>query len=101
MERVSAMTEDEIKLEARLFAIEAAVCQLLVALLFQSDDDPLAALEIQRKQWLAGAKQKTFPELGDPALSDLMSAELEAAVDRLAGMEEALLKDMLRRLRNL
>jgi hypothetical protein len=59
--------------------------------------DALSVLETQRQQALHGARQKAFPELGDSALSDLMSAELEVAVDRLAGMERALLEGVLRR----
>ena len=42
------------------------------------------------KQALEGARNKTFPIL-DPAMSDLLSAELESAVDRLIGMAKAFL----------
>jgi hypothetical protein len=35
---------------------------------------------------IAGAQGKTFPEVRDPALSQLFAIELEAAIDRLLGM---------------
>ena len=91
------MTENEVRTEARLYALECVFCQMSALLHLQvGGADPLSALEQQRQQALQGARQKTFPELDDPALSDLMSAELEAAVDRLARMERALLEGVLR-----
>jgi hypothetical protein len=91
------MTEAEIRAEARLYALECVVCQTLALIHLQiAAADPLSVLEQQRQQAIHGARQKAFPELNDPALSDLMSAELEAAVDRLADMEKALLEGVLR-----
>ena len=91
------MTEDEIRAEARLYALECVVCQMFALLHLQiAGTGALSALERQRQQAIQGAKQKTFPELRDPGLSDLMSAELEAAVGRLADMEKALLEGVLR-----
>jgi hypothetical protein len=91
------MTEAEIRAEARLYALECVVCQMFALLQLQiAGVDALSALEQQRKQAVHGARQKAFPELDDPALSDLMSAELETAVDRLASMVRALLEGVLR-----
>jgi hypothetical protein len=92
------MTEDDVRTEARLYALECLVCQMFATMHLQiAGADALSALEMQRQQALRGARQKAFPELGDPALSDLMSAELEAAADRLAGMERELLVAVLQR----
>jgi hypothetical protein len=49
-----------------------------------------AMLERLRRQALENARLKTFPAL-DPAMSDLVSAELESAVDRILGMAKELL----------
>ena len=95
------MNEDEIKAEARLYALECVVCQLAATILLQSEDlDALEALEQMRTQWIAGARRKAFPELADSAMSDLYSAELEAFVDRLSAMQKELLEGLLRSLRN-
>lgn len=92
------MTEDDVRAEARLYALENLVCQMFALLHLQiAGSEALSALETQRQQALRGARQKAFPELADPALSDLMSAELEVAIDRLVGMERALLEAVLPR----
>ncbi len=91
------MDEDEIKAEARLFALESVVCQLAAMMLIQTGgDDALAMLQQQVHQQIAGARQKTFSELSDPALSDLMAAELEAAIGRLGQMQKELVALVLR-----
>jgi hypothetical protein len=79
--------EDEraIRAEMRLWALEVLVCNLLV-MLCASDSDPQAAFELVRQGMIAGAGQRTFPEVADPALSDLYAAELQVAVTRLMEM---------------
>jgi hypothetical protein len=74
--------EDEIKAECRLYAIEWAVSLLFAATFAQIGPGAEAKLEEARKYISEIAQQKTFPRL-DPAMSDLASAEREAAVDRL------------------
>jgi hypothetical protein len=44
--------------------------------------DPAELAAKVRQQMVGGARSHTFPDL-DPAMSDLFSAELEGAVDRL------------------
>jgi hypothetical protein len=78
-------TEDDIKAECRIYAVEWAVSLLLAAQFLQMGDEGAAMLERARQQALQGARRKAFPDL-DPAMSDLLSAELESAVDRLLGM---------------
>jgi hypothetical protein len=80
--------EQAIKNEMRLFALESLVCHLW-ALTFKSL--PAGAFEIARAQWLDGARQMTFPGVG-AAQSDLYSAELECALERLVRMVQANLK---------
>jgi hypothetical protein len=53
-------------------------------------------LALTRQQMIEGARRRGFPELGDAAMSDRYSAELENAVDRLLGMVEAQLEIALR-----
>jgi hypothetical protein len=72
------MTEDEIKSEMRLFALESLVCQQS-AILFQL---VRGSFEIARQQMKSGTQRPVFGG-DDPALSDLLSAELEQAMDRL------------------
>jgi hypothetical protein len=79
------MTEEEIKSEMRLYAIEVYVSNLF-AMSCLMTPSPMEYAETVRRQMTAGARQRAFPEVGDAALSDLLSAELEAAVTRLAGM---------------
>jgi hypothetical protein len=90
------MTKEEIEAEARLYALEVLVCQIGATVLLQSGD-PLNDLSAQMAQQKAGARQKTFPELGGAALSDSMAAELEAAIGRLGEMQKALVEVVLRR----
>ncbi len=80
------MDEKTIKAEMRLYAMETFVASLLLALCLQNaPDDPLAAFEKIRAQMTKGLRRQTFPDV-DPAMSDLLSAELEAAATRLAAM---------------
>ena len=45
--------------------------------------------ETAREQMRHRAKSMTFPHLSDPSMSDMLAAELESALDRLAGMVDA------------
>jgi hypothetical protein len=90
------MTENEIKAEMRLYALECVVCQMMASIFFQSAGSrALSALEEQRKAAISGAREKAFPEFRDPAISDAASAELEIAVARLADMGKAYLETLL------
>jgi hypothetical protein len=42
--------------------------------------------------WLGGARNHAFPGVDDPAVSDLYSAEFEAAMQRLVEMQKSHLK---------
>jgi hypothetical protein len=83
--------EIEIKAECRFYALEVMFCRLLATTFRQMGAAGDAMLEETRQQSLEGARQQTFPAL-DPAMSDLVSAELESAIDRLLGMTKSLLE---------
>jgi hypothetical protein len=74
--------EEIIKAEMRLYALECLVCQLYA---FLGRTLPPGMIEETQKQWIDGAKKKGFG--GDPAFSDLLSAELEDALKRLVEMQ--------------
>jgi hypothetical protein len=78
------MNEDAVKAEMRLWALETLVCDMFVMLL-SSHPNPTTFFSQMRAQMLAGARKRTFPGF-DPSQSDLLSAELEAAVSRLLAM---------------
>jgi hypothetical protein len=82
--------ERTIETECRLYALEWYVCLLHAATYRQMGEAGPAMLEQTRKQVLEGLRQKTFPSL-DAAMSDLLSAELESAVERLLSMTKELL----------
>lgn len=76
-------SEQEIKTEVRLYAIEIFVANLL-SISCLSTSAPKAVIDQMRLQLRQGANK---PLIGlDAAMSDMISAELESAVDRLAGM---------------
>jgi hypothetical protein len=80
------MDEDAVRTEMRLYAIEIFVSNLFALSCLSSA--PLAPLELCKKatdQMIGGARQRTFPQF-DPAMSDFLSGELEAAVTHLASM---------------
>jgi hypothetical protein len=85
-EGADAMNEKDIKNEARIMAHEHVVCQLSL-LLYRLL--PPGSASVMHQGTKASAQRLTFPGL-DPALSDLFSAELELALDRLAGMQNRL-----------
>ncbi|MDR3489336.1 MAG: hypothetical protein P4M05_31120 [Bradyrhizobium sp.] len=76
--------------EMRLFALETVVCQLWAMTFAQL---PSGAFEKTRSAWLEGARQKTFAG-ADAATSDLFSAELEGALERLSGMMDLTFKGL-------
>ena len=83
--------EDEIKAECRFYALEQGFCLLQAAIYRQMGVLGPVMLEETRKQALESTRMKTFPALG-PAMSDLVSAELESAIDRLLGMTKHFLE---------
>jgi hypothetical protein len=88
------MTASEVKLEARLRALEWTVCQVMVAIIYQTASDASSFLGEMHKNTIEAARQQTFPELADPAMSDLMAAEFETAVSRLAAMQGQLAEEL-------
>jgi hypothetical protein len=76
------MSEEEIKNEMRLYALEIVVSQLWAMTFRQL---PPGAFEGTRAAWLGGARKHSFPDL-DPAISDHLAGELENALMRLVGM---------------
>ena len=80
------MTPDEIKTWMRIYAVEIlAVNQLVISCLANAPADPLGIVERIRQQMIQGARTHGFPGL-DAASSDLASAELEDAMNRLMEM---------------
>ena len=80
------MNEGAIKLEVRLYALECLAASDFAAFCSQSAPyAPLQFLETIRNQIVEGARRRTFPH-ADPAMSDLLSAELEVAMTRLVAM---------------
>jgi hypothetical protein len=75
-------SEDAVKAEVRLFALESIVCQT-VATLYQAM--PREVFDAVKRQAVEGAKKRTFPGF-DAAYSDLIAAEFEAALARLYSM---------------
>jgi hypothetical protein len=77
------MNEESVKIEMRLYALEGIVSSLLTAYCLQAAPlEPLKAFEKAADQMKEAAKKPTFPK-ADPAMSDLLSAESEAALTRL------------------
>lgn len=76
------MNEEAIKAEMRLFALESIVCQH-VATMYQAM--PREIFDAVQKQAIEGAKRQTFAG-ADAAYSDLFSAELQTALERLYAM---------------
>jgi hypothetical protein len=89
-----SMTPEELKDWMRIYAVEIlSVNQLAVSCLAHSSD-PLAMVETLRQQMVGGARTHAFPGL-DPAMSDLASAELEDAMNRLMDMVRAQISEVL------
>jgi hypothetical protein len=90
------MTKSEIRTIARLYALEAVVSQIEALFLLAAPGDPFQVLDFQTKQRISGIRGKSFPELGDPAMSDLMAAEIEDRLIALADQTKANLALMRR-----
>jgi hypothetical protein len=81
------MTEAEIKMEMRLYVLETLVANTLALTCCAAEPaDPVKAFDAAKKQMLGAARKQSFPQLDDPAMSDLYAAELEAAVVRMTSM---------------
>ncbi len=78
------MNEAEIKREMRLWALEILVANLL-AMLCELDPTPMDLFVKIRAQMIESSKKQAFSDL-EPAESDFLSAEFEAAVSRLMEM---------------
>jgi hypothetical protein len=78
------MTPDDLKDWIRVYAAEILTVNLYATSLLRTDD-PLGLASELRQQMVQGARIRGFPGL-DPAMSDLASAELEGALDRLMRM---------------
>jgi hypothetical protein len=91
------MDEQSINAEMRLFALEGLVSSLLAVYCLQlAPSDPLSVLERVRQQLERAAQKRTFPQV-DPAMSDLLSSELEAAASRLLTMARNQIRTMIER----
>jgi hypothetical protein len=82
------MTEEELRGQMRLYAVEILAVNLL-AISCLMTPKPQELVAKVRQQMIDGARTHTFPGLDDPAMSDLLSAELESAADRLMEMASA------------
>ena len=79
--------EDQIRLEARLAAIEYFVQRLYVAQL-SAMPDPKGAVAFMQKQWSEGFSKQSFKGV-DPVKADLAAAELQQQAERiLEGVKE-------------
>ena len=87
--------DEELQSKMRLYAVEVMTANLLVHALLQKPN-PREALALTRQRMIEGARQRDFLELGDAALSNHYSAELESAVERLLSMVSEQLEIALR-----
>jgi hypothetical protein len=78
------MTTDELKDWMRIYAVEILAVNLCAMSLLQTAD-PQGLAERVRKQMIEGTRRHGFAGV-DPAMSDLASAELEDAANRLMEM---------------
>jgi hypothetical protein len=76
------MDEQQVQNEMRLFALESIICHHL-ATVYRSL--PPEIFPVVRRQAIEGAKKQTFAG-ADAVTSDLLSAELETAIQRLYNM---------------
>jgi hypothetical protein len=83
------MTVDELKDWMRIYAVEIlTVNHFATSCLTVAPNDPLGLVARLRQQMIDGARAHGFAGL-DAAMSDLASAELEDAVNRLMEMVSA------------
>ena len=86
--------DDAIKQEIRLWTLEMLVVNLLTSTILATGQ-PAKLMKDVRTQLTESARQRTFPSF-DPAMSDYLSGELEAAFDRLLAIAEAQLPQLLK-----
>jgi hypothetical protein len=93
---------EKIRLDMRIKAVEGVVTTLLaLRCLEQAPTDPLGAFAKMRTQLSATMKIWVFPELRDPAMSDLQAAELEDAVTLLLESVATQIAELQKRPENL
>jgi hypothetical protein len=83
------MDEAAIKLEMRLSAIEFLLCKIHLTMALQSGVQPQNFNRFA-KEFVEGAAEQKFP-VKDGALSDLFSAEWQAAIEHLIDFEREIL----------
>lgn len=86
------MSEESIKLEMRLNALEYMTARLYAMALFLSGL-PEGQIEALSEDFIEQAGKQIFP-VNDPALSDLASAEWQGAIARLVTLQKAFLADL-------
>lgn len=79
------MDEQKVQNEMRLFALESIICHHLATVYLSLPREIFPAV---RRATIEGAKKRTFAGV-DAAESDLLSAELETAINRLYKMIES------------
>lgn len=89
------MDQEAIKNEMRLHALEILTVTNFSIACLETASPLMMAGEVHGRMQLAARKSK-FPG-DDPAMSDLLSAELEAAVSRLVAMGSEQIKLALKR----
>ena len=89
------MDEKEIKLEMRLYAMELFIANLMAIGIVSSGENPAGVLQEMRNQMVQGARKLTFPGY-EATESDLLSGELEVAVDKIWEMAGAQVNAVLR-----
>ena len=80
------MNPDEVTAEMRLFVVENLLA-LLWAGNHMLNPNPSAVVSEFREKLIAKCRNQTFSTV-DPVSSDLLSAELEVAVDRAISMQQ-------------
>jgi hypothetical protein len=88
------MTPAELKNELRIWALECFVCEIF-SLWCVQQPSPGATFVGLRDRMIFAARNRTFQGV-DPAMSDHLSAELEAAVERLTETQKEQLKAHLK-----
>jgi hypothetical protein len=89
------MDKKEIEIETRLYALEIFAANQLSISCLTSGLDPAKMLATIKKQLIEGAQKQTFSDY-DPAMSDLLSAELESAVSLLIEMANGQINHVLK-----
>ena len=87
------MDEATIKLEMRLAAIEYLLCKVHLAMVLMQGVQP-EQFDQFATEFVASAGDQRF-SVGDPALSDLATAEWQEAIERLIGHEKDFLAQMM------